>query len=104
MGQITQKGNKALYRVRSIKDLKVIINHFDKYPLLTQKQADFELFKSIIQLMESKEHLTEKGLYKILSIKGSINKGLSEGLKAYFPNITPVIRPLIVDTKIKDPQ
>jgi hypothetical protein len=36
--------------VSSIKELEVIINHFDKYPLLTQKQADYLLFKSAFAL------------------------------------------------------
>lgn len=31
------------YRVFSIEDLEVIITHFEKYKLLTQKRADFEL-------------------------------------------------------------
>nr|UYR50779.1 hypothetical protein [Morchella crassipes] len=36
-------------------------------------------------------------------IKASINKGLSDILKADFPNTIPVPRPLIVDEEIKDP-
>jgi len=35
----------GIYSVQSLKDLtEVIIPHFIKYPLLTQKQADFCLF------------------------------------------------------------
>jgi len=33
------------YRVQSVKDLQAIIVHFDKYPLITQKHADYQLFK-----------------------------------------------------------
>jgi hypothetical protein len=41
VGQIYNNGNGAYqYRVYSMKDLSVIIAHFDKYPLLTQKLAD----------------------------------------------------------------
>ena len=29
------------FRIGSTKDLKIIIDHFDKYPLITQKRADF---------------------------------------------------------------
>jgi hypothetical protein len=29
------------YCVTSLKDLAIIINHFDNYPLITQKRADF---------------------------------------------------------------
>lgn len=39
VGSITKDGNNAIikYRVNSQKDLRVIIDHFDKYPLITQK-------------------------------------------------------------------
>ena len=43
--------------------------------------------------MNNGEHLTEEGLKKILQIKASINKGLSEELKGMFPDIVPVQRP-----------
>ena len=53
--------------------------------------------------MVSKEHLTEEGLRKILSIKASLNNGLSEQLKTHFPSISSVSRPLVDKTEIKDP-
>jgi len=67
IGNIYVASNKqsATFYVQAIKDItNVIIPHFDKYPLLTQKRADFELFKSVIQVMSRKEHLTEEGLKK----------------------------------------
>jgi len=41
--------NKALlYQVRNLRDItNVIIPHFEQYPLITQKQSDFVLFKNI---------------------------------------------------------
>jgi len=44
-----------------------------------------------------------EGLIKIISIKASMNNGLSDELKAFFPSVKPVLRPIIVDQKIKDP-
>lgn len=87
--------NKTVkYSVDSHKDLmNVIIPHFIKYPLLTKKRADFELFKSVAELISNKEHLTKEGLDKIVAIRASINIGLSPELKAAFPNFTPVSRP-----------
>lgn len=37
------------YRVSDINDLKVIIDHFDKYPLLTPKKFDYIVFKQVVQ-------------------------------------------------------
>jgi hypothetical protein len=81
----------------------VIIPHFDKYPLLTQKRADFLLFKSIVELINKKEHLNMEGLRKILSIKASINRGLSLELTQSFPNIIPVYRPVVEAREICNP-
>ena len=33
------------YRITAIDYIKLIINHFDNYPLITQKKADYLLFK-----------------------------------------------------------
>jgi len=56
----------GIYSVQSLNDwTEVIIPHFIKYPLLTQKQADFYLFSLLVNLMNKKEHLTEEGLNNI---------------------------------------
>lgn len=104
VGKINQKSNgTCVYNVRSFKELSVIIDHFDKYPLLTQKRADYLLFKSAFEIIKIKEHLTEKGFHKILAIRASINKGLPPALKEIFPNITPSVRPSVLDSKVTDP-
>lgn len=41
VGSIVKQESKALFQVRSIKDLLVIIKHLDEYPLITQKLADY---------------------------------------------------------------
>lgn len=40
---------------------------------------------------------------KIAAIKASMNWGLSDKIKAAFPNIVPVNRPIVLDQVIKDP-
>lgn len=99
VGNITKGSKDSIqYRVTSLKDLiNVIIPHFDKYPLISNKRADFELFKQAVELMGSKEHLTPAGFQIILAIKASLNRGLSVrgGVKHSFPNITPIPRPLV---------
>ena len=83
--------------------INVVIPHFDKYPLITKKKADFILFKKAVDLIKCKEHLTMEGLKKLVAIKASMNLGLSDELKAAFPEIVPVKRPLVGDQKITDP-
>jgi hypothetical protein len=104
VGTITKHGNTTIeYRVKSLKDLNLILSHFEKYPLISQKWSDCELFKLAVSLLKNKEHLTEKGFNKILAIKSSMNKGLSEELQWVFPEITPANRPLLLDNNVKDP-
>jgi hypothetical protein len=73
----TYNSNVVYFRVISVKDLAVIIDHFDKYPLITQKRADYLLFKRIVEIINRKEHLSNEGLRKIVEIIASMNLGLS---------------------------
>jgi len=91
------------FSVSSITDLENIINHFNSYPLISQKWSDYQLFKQAFELVKCKKHLTLSGLKEIVSIKASLNKGLSEELKVAFPNVIPVLRPIVLSQEIKDP-
>ena len=77
VGRVTGSDN-ADYRVEKISDLAdYIIPHLDKYPLISKKKADYELFKRIVFIMRDKLHLTDKGLQEIVNLKASMNKGVS---------------------------
>ena len=102
VGKIYKHGVDSMqYRVSSLGDLHVVIEHFDKYPLITQKQADYLLFKQAINLTLNKEHLSITGLLKLVGIKATLNWGLSEKFKESFPATIPVNRPNVEFTKIK---
>ena len=104
VGNIKKHGETTLeYYVKSYKDLKVIIAHFDKYPLITQKQADCLLFKQALDILSAKEHLTVEGLRKIVGVRASMNLGLPEELKTTFPYVISALRPIVSDICIKDP-
>ena len=76
--RLDKKLNAVRYSVNNLKDLTtVIIPHFENYPLVTQKQADFLLFKQIVELMNKGAHLTFEGLQQIINIKASLNLGIS---------------------------
>lgn len=55
IGSNLKQGSQLIqFIVYSVKDIKVTIDHFDKYPLITDKNSDFKLFKQVYQLMEQK--------------------------------------------------
>uniref|UniRef100_UPI0022FD50BE hypothetical protein n=1 Tax=Drechslerella dactyloides TaxID=74499 RepID=UPI0022FD50BE len=103
VGKLYKHGkNSTQYRVSSLKNIYVIINHLDKYPLITKKWADYLLFKEAVELINNKEHLTLNGLQKIVNLKASLNLGLSDIIKESFPNTEQVERSEVKDIKIKD--
>ena len=103
VGNIYKHGENSLdLRVNGLKNLIVLIEHLDRYPLITQKLADFFLFKQAVKLISLGEHLTKEGLLKLVSLKASLNNGLSSKLKSEFPEVTPAIRPEILYSGIKD--
>ena len=106
VGVISLTENSCSYRVYSLKDLiNVIIPYFEQYPLVSQKKADFanSLFKSIVEIMDKRKHLTNEGLQQIVNIKASMNNGLSDTHTAAFPNIEAVPRPVVDFKVIPDP-
>lgn len=106
VGKIVNHKNTSTFRVDSLKEiLDVIIPHFDKYLPTTQKLGDYLIFKNILGMMKNKEHLTLQGLEKIVSIKASLNLGLSVAarIKVAFPKIKPILRPLALNQEIPHP-
>lgn len=113
VGSIGNHGaNQSRYIVTSLTDLRVILAHFEKYPLMTQKRGDYFLFKRAVDIMLTKTHLSitnpankpegvgvtySDGFQEIVSIRASMNNGLTDELRAAFPNITLMERPFIKD-------
>lgn len=65
VGTIKKVGNNLIkYQVRSITELAIVIAHFEKYSLITQKWADYQLFKQAFEIVNRKEHLSFSGLEK----------------------------------------
>jgi sRNA-binding regulator protein Hfq len=73
-GKIYKHGVDSIqYRVSSLKNLQIIIDHFDNYPLITQKRADYLLFKQAITIIKNKEHSSIEGLLRLVGIKATLN-------------------------------
>jgi len=97
IGSVSIRREKKIgvYRVSSLSKLnEVIIPHFLKYPLISEKSIDFLLWKKVINIISDKKHLTKDGFLSILSYYASINRGISIKVKKYYPNIIPETRPL----------
>ena len=90
-------------QVSSVQDIKLIIELFDRYPLITQKYGDYVLFKKAYELISNKQHLNMDGLLNLIALKASSNWGLNQDLKEAFPNIIPAARAQ-ADSQIPNPE
>jgi hypothetical protein len=62
------------WEVRNLSQIVTkIIPHFRRYPLLSGKRRDFELFADICERMALKEHLTFAGLQEIVRLAEQMN-------------------------------
>nr|QJQ35629.1 LAGLIDADG endonuclease [Fusarium denticulatum] len=104
IGSINISNKECVYKVRSLNEVAIIISHFDKYNLMSQKRADFDLFKQIVNKLNNQEHLTSEGLQEIVDIGVSMNLDSSSLVKDNFPNTRPVARPLVKDIVIPHPE
>jgi len=64
--------------------LQMVIPHFRRYPLLSGKQRDFELFADICEAMARGEHLAAPGLRAIVALAGQMNPS---GKRGYAPEM-----------------
>jgi len=86
----------ARLKITALNDIfNFIIPHFKQYPLHGMKRLDYDLWVQCAELLQSKEHLQEEGLNKILSLKSMLNNGLSDKLKLAFPNVKTIDRPVL---------
>ena len=104
VGNIHKGKANVSYTVTSISDLEVIINHFDKYPLITKKFSDYILFKQAFELIKNKEHLTIEGVHKLVNIKASMNRSIPDNLKDSFTSIVPAPRVEVLPPKLISPE
>ncbi len=57
VGKVRKSGiNSAQYVVESIKELQVIVEHFNRYPLVTEKASDYLIFKQCFEIIKQREH------------------------------------------------
>ncbi|MBI3589164.1 MAG: LAGLIDADG family homing endonuclease [Candidatus Liptonbacteria bacterium] len=62
------------FEVRDHSDLiNKVIPHFEKFPLLSKKQKDFELFKKICEIINLGSHLKREGFVEIINLAYQMN-------------------------------
>jgi len=104
IGAVSTKNTRSTveFRVSTLSHLiNVIIPHFEKYSLITNKHSDFFIFKQIVLLMSENQHRNLEGLQLILNNRASLNWGLTETLKLAFPLTLPVLR-VQVENKLEN--
>lgn len=68
--------NYIEFKCQSFKDnYEKILPFFKKYPILGVKAQDFEDWKKVVEMVKSKEHLTNEGFEQIRKITARRNKG-----------------------------
>lgn len=90
------------YVVRKREDLlQVIIPFFQRYPLRTAKQSDFDKFVQCLDIVTTSRHLTREGLIEIAFITETMNhqksrQALIKILRDYTPDAhTPVSKDIV---------
>ena len=70
----SQRDGTIKYEVRSISDLvEKVIPHFDRYPLLSGKRQEFEIFSTICKRMSRGEHLTLSSFKELVELAFRMN-------------------------------
>lgn len=62
------------YGSTSFGSAKRVIEYFDQYHLQSRKHISYLRWRKVYRLIQDKEHLTDRGLSKILTIKSLINR------------------------------
>jgi hypothetical protein len=108
LGRISKERDGCIdFTISSLNQiLTQVIPHFDKYPLITQKRADYLLFKEAVMIIKRGEHLTAWGLKAIINLRATLNKGLTPSLIEAFPKAVAVPRPQVENINVQsiDPQ
>ena len=78
----------AKYKITSIWDLKENLFPFlDKHPLQAKKRKSYLIFREIVLMVCAKEHLSDKGFNKIVSLRDDL-RALGKKAKTYHGTVS----------------
>lgn len=92
VGKVFYRGTNAVFRVQDLAGVLVIIEHFQKYPLVTTKATDFALWSEAVKLLSAQVHRgkgTESDFLRLMSISAALGRGPSKDVQAAYPNLVP---------------
>ena len=75
-----------------------MVPFFGAHPLVTAKQADFEAFASVLQMMQTGAHLHEDGLRRIAAVTERMNR---RARSRYLESSEAIRRPTRSDIELK---
>lgn len=93
VGHIYEHGKNASYRVRAIPELRIIMNHFKEFPLITSKLVTFSLWSEVINLLNEKQHLKPEIFEYIITVYAALGRGASTSVINDFPHLKPLSLP-----------
>jgi len=72
----SRRDKTMVWVVRNRRDLaERVVPFFERFPLRSSKQREFEVFAQIVQAMQQGEHLTKEGMTQILRQAFAMNGG-----------------------------
>lgn len=81
----------AKYRVSRIADLhQRVVPFFDEYELFGRKKLAFEIFKSLVEVVYSRRHLTEEGLLEARLLARTLGQHNERGYSGPHGVLPPV--------------
>lgn len=103
IGVIKTNRRFCYFDVNSVRDLSVIIAHFVRYPLQSQKNISYLIFVEIYNIYRSKKHLTLEGFLLCVRYINVLNKPLNPETifsitKVWGPLPKLVLPPILANT------
>jgi LAGLIDADG DNA endonuclease family protein len=71
---VVNHGSRKELRIRKLDELNQVMDFFERFPLMTKKRKDFEIFREVLNSMNRHEHLTHEGLERIANLCWKMNR------------------------------
>lgn len=80
----------ATYRISSVKELKIILDHFSLYPLQSSKVVTYDLWAKALHLILHNQHQEPSSFNYIMTIYAALGRGASKSIMQDYPTLVPL--------------